>query len=253
VCTGDLVRFGLHDSYAHASDREIPYAYISPAIAVLWFATLHILQSTDARIIGVGAEEYSRIVKATFISFGLTSIIAVLTDTQLSRGYLAVAFTAGLAMLLFGRWVWRLRVQHDYKLGRYERRVIVVGNSSLFGLLDLINKNESLHWRVVGICRTKGDWDPSLLPGVDSSIPMVDDWRKVRELVQQTGADTLAITGAHAIGMKGMRELSWDLEGAEVDIFVAPGLLDVAGPRMFVRPLAGMPLIHIDKPRYPGS
>jgi exopolysaccharide biosynthesis polyprenyl glycosylphosphotransferase len=50
-----------------------------------------------------------------------------------------------------------------------------------------------------------------------------------------------------------MRELSWDLEGLNVDMLVAPGVADVAGPRMMVRPVAGLPLLHIDKPRYEGA
>ena len=38
-----------------------------------------------------------------------------------------------------------------------------------------------------------------------------------------------------------LRELSWALEGAGVELLVDPGLVEVAGPRMHIRPLMGVP------------
>jgi hypothetical protein len=31
---------------------------------------------------------------------------------------------------------------------------------------------------------------------------------------------------------------------------VAPGVIDVAGPRLQIHPVAGLPLLHVDKPQY---
>src|SRR3712207_7225562 len=36
-----------------------------------------------------------------------------------------------------------------------------------------------------------------------------------------------------------LRELSWSLEGAGVELLVHPGLVEVAGPRMHIRPHVG--------------
>jgi exopolysaccharide biosynthesis polyprenyl glycosylphosphotransferase len=45
-----------------------------------------------------------------------------------------------------------------------------------------------------------------------------------------------------------LRHLSWELEGTGVDLVVAPALTDVAGPRINIRPVAGLPLLHVDEP-----
>ena len=34
---------------------------------------------------------------------------------------------------------------------------------------------------------------------------------------------------------------------------VTPGVVDVAGPRLTMRPVAGLPLIHVEKPQYSGT
>jgi exopolysaccharide biosynthesis polyprenyl glycosylphosphotransferase len=45
-----------------------------------------------------------------------------------------------------------------------------------------------------------------------------------------------------------LRRLAWGIESRRADLFVAPALMDVAGPRVSVRPVAGMPLLHVEHP-----
>ena len=49
-----------------------------------------------------------------------------------------------------------------------------------------------------------------------------------------------------------MRELSWSLEPGRQHLVVAPSLTDIGGPRIHTRPVAGLPLIHVETPRYEG-
>ncbi len=49
-----------------------------------------------------------------------------------------------------------------------------------------------------------------------------------------------------------LRELAWQLEKTDTDLCVAPSLLDVAGPRMTIRPAAGLTLVHVDHPELTG-
>jgi exopolysaccharide biosynthesis polyprenyl glycosylphosphotransferase len=45
----------------------------------------------------------------------------------------------------------------------------------------------------------------------------------------------------------------WELEKLDVDLLVSPGVVDVAGPRLMMRPVCGLPLIHVEKPQYNGA
>jgi len=49
-----------------------------------------------------------------------------------------------------------------------------------------------------------------------------------------------------------LRSLAWELEKTGTDLCVAPALLDVAGPRTTIRPVAGLTLMHVDHPRLGG-
>jgi exopolysaccharide biosynthesis polyprenyl glycosylphosphotransferase len=50
-----------------------------------------------------------------------------------------------------------------------------------------------------------------------------------------------------------LRELAWELEKTDTDLCVAPALLDIAGPRTTIRPVAGLPLLHMDHPEFTGA
>jgi exopolysaccharide biosynthesis polyprenyl glycosylphosphotransferase len=63
----------------------------------------------------------------------------------------------------------------------------------------------------------------------------------------------VALTATEHLGPEGVRELSWDLDRLGVDLVVSPGMVDVAGPRLTMRPVAGLPLIHVEKPQYSGT
>src|ERR1700721_3645027 len=45
----------------------------------------------------------------------------------------------------------------------------------------------------------------------------------------------------------------WGLETMDVDLVVAPGVMDVAEGRLALRPVAGFPLLHVEKPQYQGA
>src|SRR4029453_4760525 len=50
-----------------------------------------------------------------------------------------------------------------------------------------------------------------------------------------------------------LRRLSWSLERYGPDVLVAPTLVEVAGPRIAIRPIAGLPLMHVDHPELTGG
>ena len=45
----------------------------------------------------------------------------------------------------------------------------------------------------------------------------------------------------------------WQLETMDVDLVVSPGVMDVAETRLTLRPTAGLPLLHVEKPQYEGT
>jgi exopolysaccharide biosynthesis polyprenyl glycosylphosphotransferase len=84
-----------------------------------------------------------------------------------------------------------------------------------------------------------------------SDVPVggLDD---VVRLAAQVGAETVAVTSASETAAQYLRELSWQLEGTGMELLVAPGLIEVAGPRLHIRPFEGLPLLAVEQPRFEG-
>jgi exopolysaccharide biosynthesis polyprenyl glycosylphosphotransferase len=50
-----------------------------------------------------------------------------------------------------------------------------------------------------------------------------------------------------------LRRLAWDLERDDIDLIVSSSLVDTAGDRITVRPVDGLPMMHIEHPRLSGG
>jgi exopolysaccharide biosynthesis polyprenyl glycosylphosphotransferase len=85
----------------------------------------------------------------------------------------------------------------------------------------------------------------------DSPVPVFGDGDMLT-LVRDLRADTVAVCSAARSEGGELRRLAWQLEGTGVDLVVAPQLTDIAGPRVHVRPVEGLPLLHVEEPKLSG-
>jgi exopolysaccharide biosynthesis polyprenyl glycosylphosphotransferase len=76
--------------------------------------------------------------------------------------------------------------------------------------------------------------------------------RDLLNLVRDLRADTVAVCGSARAEPAELRRLAWQLEGTGIDLVVAPQLTDVAGPRVHIRPVEGLPLLHVEEPKLSG-
>jgi exopolysaccharide biosynthesis polyprenyl glycosylphosphotransferase len=86
-----------------------------------------------------------------------------------------------------------------------------------------------------------------------AGVPVAGGLCDVAAAVRRFGADTVAVLACPEMDGGRLRELAWELEKTGTDLFVAPTLLDVAGPRTTIRPVAGLPLLHVDHPELAGT
>ena len=251
VLIAQHIRFGVPEDISRAS--SMTSFIVTPCLILAWILTLRATQSSDRRIVGDGPNEYSRVLNACFIVFGLLAIVDLAFRLNLARGFIAIALPLGTVSLLFSRWAWRKALHRSRLRRRNLSQVLVVGGpSSAVPLIEHLDKNPGLGFEVVGLCVPPGsEHRPVTVNSHD--VQIYGSFSEARDAVALCGATTVAVTSAEALGHSAMRELSWDLEGMNVDMLVSPGVTDVAGPRMMVRPVAGLPLLHIDKPRYDGA
>jgi hypothetical protein len=66
-------------------------------------------------------------------------------------------------------------------------------------------------------------------------------------VITETGATAITLAPAEQSPSGLVKELAWRLEGRRIDLLIAPGMLDIAGPRLHIRPAAGLPLLHLEE------
>ncbi|MFC0681413.1 sugar transferase [Lysobacter korlensis] len=255
VLGAQLIWFGFDvravDGGAAASFLALSYTTVSVLIVLSWVLALQYFGSRDARVIGTEFTEYKLVVVASLWTFALLAIAAYLLKMDLARGYFFTALPLGVLVLLISRWMWRQWLRLQRSSGRFSYRLLLVGSASSTVHLarELLSRPEA-GYHVVGVCIPDEQPTPALL---EFDVPV---WTGLDDLVgklEESGGDTVAITGSDQLSPSRVRELSWSLEPGRKHLIVAPSLTDIAGPRIHTRPVAGLPLIHVETPRYEGA
>ena len=233
---------------------SIYYSVLSLIVAAIWLVFLAAYRTRSPRIAGAGVEEYRRVLSATLGTVGVIAVALMILRPEYARGYLAVGLPLGLFGLLVSRQVCRWFLGRQRRRGRCVTSVLAVGDRrAVRSLVQSLSREVCYGYSVIGVCltgsRTGGTID---IPGV-GTLPVLGDENDVGRVIAETSADTVALTATEHLGPEGIRELSWELHRLDVDLVVSPGVVDVAGPRLTMQPVSGLPLIHVEKPQYSGA
>jgi exopolysaccharide biosynthesis polyprenyl glycosylphosphotransferase len=227
----------------------LSYTLISILLVLSWSAILAMFGTRDSRVIGTGNNEYKRLVDATVRLFGVVAIIAFLLQLDLARGYIVMALPIGSLGLLASRWMWRQWLSAQRMRGMYSSRVLLVGSRvSVTAIATELRRLPEAGYLVVGAC-VPGETIGEYLYG---RIPVSGNLDQLQVAMDATKADTVVVTSSDELPPDRIRELSWSLEPGRQHLVLAPSLTDVGGPRIHMRPVAGLPLIHVETPRYEG-
>lgn len=227
----------------------VKYTIVALGLAGLWLLMLAVRGAYRRGVLGVGLDEYKRVLKSTFLLAGAVAIVCYLGRIDVARGFLAVAFPVGAAGLVLGRTVARKWLHRQREHGHLVRRVLVVGDHEhVESLVSVLRRESYLGYAVVGACLPTYDED---FPP-DQDIPVFGGLNDVPAVARSLHADTVAVTAVSGSGTSFLRRLAWSLEGVGVEMLVVPSLTDVAGPRIQMRPVAGLPLLHVREPEFSG-
>ncbi|NQX35559.1 sugar transferase [Herbiconiux sp. VKM Ac-2851] len=253
VAAVQIIWFGFNSANLAVGQASgvVSYTFISVAIFVAWLLVLSVYGTRGRRVVGTGTQEYKLIADATVRLFGLVAIIAFLFQIDFARGYILLAFPVGLIGLLFTRWIWRKWLAAKRARGEYSAKVLLVGSAaSVTYIARELSRRPDAGYLVIGACVPTSLVGDSL-PG--TSIPVFGNFERITRAMEVSGADTVVITSADELPPERVRDLSWALVPGKQHLVVAPSLVDIGGPRIHTRPVAGLPLIHVETPRYEGS
>ena len=225
------------------------YFAFTVALPLLWLASVAVAGGYDPRFIGVGSEEFRKVLNAAVSLTAGIAIISYVAKLDLARGYVVVALPCAAALDLTARYWLRKRLHRRRRGGQYMRRTVAVGHAApVEDLVGLLRRDSHHGLDVVAACVAGAQRQ-----GEVADVPVCGGLDSVASVVDRFNADTVAVLACPEMDGTRLRELAWDLEKTGTEMCVASALLDVAGPRTTIRPVAGLPLLHVDHAELTGA
>ncbi|RCL91913.1 MAG: sugar transferase, partial [Microbacterium sp.] len=232
----------------------VSYWLTSAILVALWLLALSLADTRTPGVVGTGMTEYVRVIDSSLVLFGVIAIVAFLFRVDIARGYLLISLPAGILLLLLVRWLWRQWLVAKRRVGKCASGVILIGSpASVAQVGHELQQRRDTGYLVVGACLPPDDHDAGI-PTTDADIPVLGTFDDLTRVLADTGADTVLVTSSDALPPEKVKQISWSLEAGRQHLLLAPGIADVAGPRIHTRPVSGLPLVHVETPRFsPGQ
>jgi exopolysaccharide biosynthesis polyprenyl glycosylphosphotransferase len=253
---------------AMATDLALIAAIGTLGVSVLpWFGTAHPLDAVvvvvalttllgtslafgrcwHPVVVATGGVEYGRVVQAgtgALLVLALTEV--ALRDYRLQPITLVV-LPAAVVAVLAGRGIGRVVRHRRRRRGIGLVGVLAVGSAE--SVTDLVHRTRRAPehgWTVVAACTPAGR-------GECAGVPVIGDLDDVAERAGLVGAEVVAVGAAPGWTGRRLQQLAWALEGTDLDLVVDPGLMEVAGPRLHMTPVDGLPMIRLTQPTFRGA
>ncbi|WP_246393462.1 sugar transferase [Pseudonocardia pini] len=233
----------------HAANRAmLVCALIGAALLV---AALPLARAWDVSVLGTGSAEFRRIGNATVGAVVVLALGGLVFLVSSVRIWVFVLVPLTGVAVAGGRFLLRKRLHRARARGRCTFPVLAVGNAE--AVADLIMRSRRdpyFGWHIVGACTPTqtGVTETSSILGVD----VVGDLDSVGRLASEGGYSIVAVTKAHGWGPGRLQRLAWELECTDAELVVDPGLMEIAGPRLHITPMDGMPVLRLSRPRFTG-
>ncbi|MGI5247188.1 exopolysaccharide biosynthesis polyprenyl glycosylphosphotransferase [Dactylosporangium sp. CA-139066] len=223
------------------------YALLSALLPVAFTASLAANRAYEKRYLFVGTDEYQRVLRAGLALTAATVFFAYATETRLARGWFVVALPLVTFACLLARFLLRKLLHRARKRrGACMRRVVVVGHELAVEAMARQLCRERYHGlKVVGACLPTA--------GTVADVPILGTFDEIAGAVRRARADTVLVLSCPELDGHALRRLAWRLERDDIDLIVASTLIDVAGSRTTIRPVDGLPMLHVEHPTLNGA
>ena len=245
--TALFLRFA--DAGVHPRQRD--YVVITALLPLAWIASLALSRAYEMRFLGLGSEEFKRVSNAAIRLTALVATASYAAHASIARGYVLVALPVATVLTMVGRYAARKTLSRLRQNGRCLHRLVVVGHQqAVIDLVRTVRREKYAGIEVIGACLDRPGDNAALQ---QESVPVLGGLDSVVRVISDHDATAVAVTSCDEMSGPALRRMSWELEGTGVDILLAPALTDIAGPRIHIRPMAGLPLLHVDEPELSGG
>ncbi len=239
--------FGARD----AANWHEKWGILAFGTQLLVLGALAVSRAWSPAVLGQGAEEFRRLGRSLFTATVVLALGGIALTSRNIKLWIFVAIPAIALVAMTARYLLRLWLHKERKEGRCLRPVLAAGSpDTVRDLIGRTRKFPHLGWRVEAVCTTDGrGLEGDLLDGV----PVVGQLSDVAKHVRHDGYRVVAVTPDPHWSPDRLRRLAWNLEGSDAEMVVAPVLMEVAGPRLHVDAVLGIPLLRVSMPTFTGG
>ncbi|MFD5858818.1 sugar transferase [Streptomyces chartreusis] len=239
--------FGARD----AANWHEKWGILAFCTELLVLGALAVSRSWSPAVLGQGAEEFRRLGRSMFTATVVLALGGIALTSRNIKLWIFVAIPAIALVTMTTRYLLRLSLHKQRKEGRCLRPVLAAGSpATVRDLITRTRKFPHLGWRVDGVCTTDGRGiDGDQLDGV----PVIGRLTDVAKYVEHDGYRVVAVTPDPHWTPDRLQRLAWNLEGSDAEMVVAPVLMEVAGPRLHVDAVLGIPLLRVSMPTFTGG
>ena len=243
---GYLIRFGSESgASAHAS---LWAAFLLP---VIWIGSMLIARSYEERFLWVGAEEFRRVFFAAMVLLATLGTVSWAFKLDVARGFVIVAVPLAASLTLLHRYTQRQLLHRARGRGEHLQTTILVGHRNAVAALDEQLDREAFHgYRVIGCCLPVDQFSPRA--DAFNGLPVLGGLDEVADVVSRYEVDTVAVLPCPELDGPALRRLGWDLEKTRAELLLAPAITEIVGTRVRIRPVCGLPLMHMERPELTG-
>lgn len=226
------------------------YTVMLVAAIPAWVVVVALAGGYDQRQIAAGFDYYRRAVTGGVWVLATAAFTSFVLHADVSRALVLGSVPLATLLTIAGRYGVRQVLHHRLRGDHATHRVLAIGMpADVRQLVVHMARASFAGFRVVGAI-TPADGAVSLLP---RGVPWAgDDVGAAVGQARALQADTIAVVATHLLAPGQLRRLSWELERTDIDLVLAPAITDVAGPRISTHPVAGLPLLCVEKPRFAG-
>ncbi|GAB3578868.1 sugar transferase [Amycolatopsis endophytica] len=229
-----------------------PYFLHASGTAFAILASLPVNRAWSQHVLGEGTEEFRRLGRSLVAAAVVVALAGLLFGALDVQPWVFYAVPC-VALITFPlRYALRQVLHRQRRAGECMHSVIAAGSPRT--LRDLIQRTRSeshVGWQVSAVCTATGQGERGT--GEIGGIAVAGRLDELAEQVRRGGYRVVAVTSDPHWTPGRLQRLAWDLEGTGAELVVAPVLMDIAGPRLNVSGVLGMPLLRVSAPTFTGG
>ena len=230
--------------FSEEATDQVVLVVATLGIAVVWLIAILVSGAHSVRHLRAGVVEYKRVLTATASAAGLFGVACFLLDYRYPRVAFVLWFAIGAVGLVAARFL-RRRVMHGlHRRGLLQTPVLVAGGDHhVDAVAGVLRREQWLGYRVIGAVT------PIRQTHTATGLPVLGRLDDLVDVIARQDIDAVIFAEGSFETPTDFRRVAWRLEEQNVQMIVVPALTDVSSQRLDVRPVAGLPLLDVDRPR----